>query len=96
MDSLSAKARGAAADQKLGRDPNGVVVFGGEMHCFVQLSKNENSMRKILSRNSDGWQRTFANASVSASRISTDGLVHMYFVLAGGSILQTSSADGRF
>ena len=48
MDSLSAKARGAAADQKLGRDPNGVAVFGGEMHCFAQLSKNENSMRKIL------------------------------------------------
>ena len=83
-------------DQKLGRDPNGVAVFGGIVRNFAQLSKNENSMRKILIRNSDGWQRTFANAPVSASRISTDGLVHMYFVLAGGSFLQTSSADGRF
>ena len=40
-------------DQKLGRDPNGVAVFGGIVRRFVQLSKNENSMRKILIGNSE-------------------------------------------
>ena len=34
--------------EKLGRDPNGVIVFDREMSSFAQLLLFENSMRKIL------------------------------------------------
>ena len=68
-------------DQKLGRDPNGVAVFGGIVRRFVQLSKNENSMRKILIRGG-----CLAQRCGGAERL----------VIAGGSILQTSSDEGRF
>ena len=45
--------------------------------------------------NSDGWQKTSANAPVRASRLSTCIMSHFCVFVAGGSILQTSSAEGR-
>ena len=36
------------ATAEMGRDPIGVLVFGGEMRSFAQLSHFENLMRKIL------------------------------------------------
>ena len=48
VDPGKPQAAPAVATGKLGRDPNGVAVFGGEMRYFVQLSHFENSVRKIL------------------------------------------------
>jgi hypothetical protein len=45
--------------------------------------------------NSDGWQKTSANAPVRASRLSTSIISHFCVFVAGGSVLQTSSAEGR-
>ena len=58
---------------KMGRDPNGVMVFGQEMRYFAQLS--------LFGGNSDGWQKTSVNTPVQASRNSTGDLLRTYILL---------------
>ena len=58
--------------EKLGRHPNGVVVFDGETCSFVQLSHFENSLRKFCPQ-VDFWTATWQIAFGIAKELTLMG-----------------------
>ena len=51
-------------------------------------------VEKVEGWNSDGWQNASVTTSAYASCISTYTMPRLYVFVAGGSVLQTTSAEG--